>query len=107
MGNVAKAITNTVSISQFNKGMAGQIFADVKKSGAKVVMKNNTAEAVIVSTDDYLEMVGTMNDLELYVKAVERMNDYDPSSLISEEDMMARFNITDIDLMQAEEVEFE
>ena len=70
-------------------------------------MKNNTAEAVIVSTDEYLEIVDAMNDLELYVKAVERINDYDPSGLISEEDMMGRFNITDADLMSAEEVEFE
>jgi len=107
MDDVSKAITNTVSISQFNKGMAGQIFSDVKKNGAKVVMKNNTAEVVIVSTDEYLEIVDAMNDLELYVKAVERLSGYDPAELISEEDMMTRFNITDVDLQSVDEVEFE
>ena len=37
--NIIAAIQNTISISQFNRGLAGKIFQDVKNSGAKVVMK--------------------------------------------------------------------
>ena len=32
MSNVASAIKNTVSISDFNRGLAGKIFADVRKT---------------------------------------------------------------------------
>ena len=39
MASVMSAIKNTVPISQFNRGLAGKIFEDVKQSGAKVVMK--------------------------------------------------------------------
>ena len=46
--NVVSAIQNTVPISQFNRGLAGQIFEDVKTHGAKVVMKNNVAECVLL-----------------------------------------------------------
>ena len=47
MASVMSAITNTVPITQFNRGLAGKIFEDVKQCGAKVVMKNNTAELLI------------------------------------------------------------
>ena len=43
MASVMSAITNTVPITQFNRGLAGKIFEDVKQCGAKVVMKNNTS----------------------------------------------------------------
>ena len=44
MKSVMSALRDTVPINQFNRGLAGKIFEEVKKSGAKVVMKNNTAE---------------------------------------------------------------
>ena len=44
MPSVVSAIRDTVPITQFNRGLAGQIFEDVKTHGAKVVMKNNSAE---------------------------------------------------------------
>ena len=39
MASVMSAITNTVPITQFNRGLAGKIFEDVKQCGAKVVIK--------------------------------------------------------------------
>lgn len=39
MNSVVSAIKNTVPISQFNRGMAGKVFSEVKKSGPKVVIK--------------------------------------------------------------------
>lgn len=49
MASVISAIKNTVPISLFNRGQAGKIFEEVRQSGAKVVMKNNTAECVLLS----------------------------------------------------------
>ena len=37
----AMPLNNTVSITAFNRGKAGQIFSNVKKNGMTVVMKNN------------------------------------------------------------------
>ena len=44
MANVLSAVQNTVSITLFNRGQAGRIFSEVKKLGARVVMKNNAPE---------------------------------------------------------------
>ena len=78
MSSVVSAITKTVPISQFNRGLAGQIFSDVKSNGPKVVIKNNTAEVVLIS-----------------------------SKLISGDEMKRRLGITQEELDSIDEVEFE
>lgn len=62
MTSVMSAIQNTISISLFNRGLAGKIFEEVKKSGAKVVMKNNTAECVLLSPEEYVKLMNEVND---------------------------------------------
>ncbi len=57
MANITSAITDTISISLFNMGLAGKIFEEVKQAGAKVVMKNNTAECVLISPEEYIRMM--------------------------------------------------
>lgn len=105
--SVVGAIRNTVPISQFNRGLAGKIFSDVKKNGAKVVMKNNEAEVVCVPPAQYVEMVDMLNDYELLTLALARLDSYDPARLISEEKVWDRLDITDDDLDEIGEVEFE
>lgn len=105
--SVVGAIRNTVPISQFNRGLAGKIFSDVKKNGTKVVMKNNEAEVVCVPPEQYVEMVDMLNDYELLTLALARLDRYDPATLIPEENVWERLGITDEDLDSVGEVEFE
>lgn len=107
MSSVVSAITKTIPISKFNRGLAGQIFTDVKASGPKVVMRNNSAEAVIMPPNEYVEMEEALNDYLLLTMAVERMANYNPDTLISEEEMDQHLNITPNDLDDIDEVEFE
>lgn len=107
MSSVLRAIENIVPISQFNRGFAGKIFSDVKKHGPKVVIKNNSAEAVIVSPAEYVEIQDELNDYRLLTLAVERMANYNPNTLISQKDMAKRMNITAQDLDSVDEAEFE
>ena len=105
--SVVSAIKNTVSISQFNRGMAGKIFADVKNNGPKVVMKNNEAEVVLLSPQQYVQLMDTLNDYELLSLAVKRMEHYDPQQLITEEEMNQELNITQEEMDSVGEVDFE
>lgn len=107
MASVVSAITNTVPITQFNRGLAGKIFEDVKRSGAKVVMKNNTAECVLLSPEEYVRLMDEVNDARLLAAATERMAHYDPSTLISEEEMNRRLGVTAADLADFDEVDIE
>ena len=107
MSSVVSAIRNTVPITQFNRGLAGQIFEDVKATGAKVVMKNNSAECVLLAPDEYLRIMDELNDARLAALAAERALRLDPSTLIPEEKVWERLGITDDDLAMGPEVEFE
>lgn len=107
MDSVMSAITNTVPITQFNRGLAGKIFDDVKKCGAKVVMKNNAAECVLLSPDEYVRLMDELNDARLMAIASERMAHFDSSTLLSEEEMNRRLGVTEKDLAGFDEVEIE
>jgi len=107
MQSVVSAINRTIPISQFNRGLAGKIFTDVKNNGPKVVMKNNEAEAVILPPEQYMEMMDILNDYELLSAAMERLEHYDPAALIPEKKIWDRLAITQEELDSVKEVEFE
>ena len=107
MNSVAAAVRNTVSISSFNRGQAGKIFEEVKNTGAKVVMKNNVAECVLLSPEQYLAMVDEMEDLKLALIAEERLNNFDPDKLIPAEEVYKNLGISDADLENLDDIELE
>ena len=107
MASVVSAIRDTVSIALFNRGLAGKVFEEVKRTGAKVVMKNNAAECVLISPEEYTRLMDELNDARLLAIASERMATFDPDTLISEEEMDKRLGITDDELASIGEVEFE
>lgn len=101
------AIERTIPISQFNRGLAGKIFEDVKQTGAKVVIKNNSAECVLLSPQEYIDIMDELNDARLLMLANDRMSHFDETKLISQEEIDRKYGITPEDLADADEVEFE
>ena len=84
-----------------------EIFEDVKQSGAKVVMKNNVAECVLISPEEYVRLMDEVNDARLLAVASERMAHFNPATLISEEEMNRRLGITEDNLTGFDEVDIE
>ena len=107
MANITSAIRDTISISLLNRGLAGKIFEDVKQSGAKVVMKNNSAECVLLSPDEYVKLMDEVNDARLLSIANERMQNFNSTNLISSEHLYKELGITEEDLDAIGEVEVE
>lgn len=107
MSNIIGAIESTVPISLFNRGLAGKIFAEVKQGNAKVVMKNNAAECVLMAPDEYVRLMNEVNDARLLSAAVQRMSHFDPAAAISIEEIDQKYGITSDMLENADEVEFE
>lgn len=107
MASVISAIKNTVPISLFNRGQAGKIFEEVRKSGAKVVMKNNVAECVLLSPEEYVRLMDEVNDAKLEAIAAERLARYDPQKLVPWDEMMKKFGVTQEALDAMEDVEIE
>ena len=107
MDMIRGAIENTVSISQFNKGLAGRIFEEVKRHGAKVVMKNNVAECVLMSPKEYVHLMDEINDARLLAEASARMSHLDPNVLLSDNQIDEALGLAPEDYADITEVEFE
>ena len=107
MANVISEITNIVPITQFDRGCAEKIFKEVKKNGTTIVMKNNAAECILLSPDEYVKIMDELNDMRLLAIANQRMLDSDPATWISDEEMNKRFGISEEDLKGFEEFEIE
>ena len=98
MSSVVSAIRNTVPITQFNRGLAGQIFDSVKTEGAKVVIKNNAAECVLLSPEEYLSIMEDLEDARLLALAQARLTDSTEKAAISDDDFWRDFHITQEEL---------
>lgn len=107
MISIRSAIENTVPITQFNRGLAGKIFDEVKRYGAKVVMKNNSPECVLLSPEEYIHLLDEVNDARLLAAATQRMSNFNPSTTISQEQVDQEFGFTASDYENVEDIEFE
>lgn len=107
MRNITTALTATVPISLFNQGNAGKIFKDVKETGPKVVIKNNVPECVLISPDEYIELMDALNDAKLLAIAMQRMESANLDEAIDAEEIYKKYNITEEDLEGYDEVEIE
>ena len=104
MNDITSAIKNTIPIGLFNRGMADKVFDEVKKSGSKVVMKNNSPECVLMSPDEYIRLMDEVNDARLLVLAVNRLENSDSEKLLSDKDVYHDLGITDDDLKDDGEI---
>lgn len=107
MNSIRSAIENTISISLFNRGLAGKIFDDVKTHGAKVVMKNNAPECVLLSPDEYIRLLDEADDAKLLNAATERMSHYDPTMLITQVQVDQEFGFSPADYENTDDISFE
>ncbi|WP_050637748.1 type II toxin-antitoxin system Phd/YefM family antitoxin [Candidatus Stoquefichus sp. SB1] len=105
--DILGALKNTVSISLFNKGQASKIFDSVRKTGIKIVMKNNKPECVLMSPEDYVKMIDQLNDAKLLMLANERMAKVNPEKMMTQKEFDEKYGIMESDLQGFDEVEFE
>lgn len=104
--SLRSAIQNSIPISNFNKGMAGKIFADVRSNGPKVVIKNNNPECVLMSPDEYISMLDEIADMKLQLLAKERTQNA-PEKTYSQDEIMKELEISENDLNASEDIEIE
>ena len=70
-------------------------------------MKNNAAECVLMSPEEYIKLMDEINDARLLTLANARMQNFSKDNLVSGEKLYEELGITQKDLDAAGEVEFE
>ena len=107
MVNLTGAIRHTIPISQFHKGMAAQIFSDVRKHGAKVVIKNNEPECILMSPAEYMDFFDELADARLELLALQRVANGALEHTSTQKEVMDSLGISEQDLDDTEEAEIE
>ena len=102
----SRVLDLTVPITRFNKGEANKVFDEVRQSGCKIVLKNNTPACVLVSPDKYREIMDEIEDARLYALVAERLGN-DTGETISFEEILAKDGLTLADIDAMEDVEIE
>lgn len=105
MGLANKIIDNIVSISSFGRGEAAKNFEKAKESPV-VVVKNNVPEAVIIDIAEFKRLTTVAEDYDLLVESLRRLESSEGTSL-SQSEIMKKFGITETDLDELDDVEFE
>lgn len=92
--DLREVVGKLISVSELSRGMASKVIQNVaKEKGQYIVVKNNKPEAVIISVEEYMELIEAKEDLELLQVADSRMNDYIPEETASFEDVLSKYNI--------------
>jgi PHD/YefM family antitoxin component YafN of YafNO toxin-antitoxin module len=107
MNNVLSLINNIIPVTRFNRGEAAKIFEELKNSGPKVVIKNNSPVSVIMSPEEYARILEEHEDMELLIKAQSRLKDPENLRTYTLEEIMEMSGITDEDLDKTEEPEID
>ena len=94
--NAVNVIDSIVPISRFNKGEASKIFADVKKFGTRIVVKNNTPECVLMSPQVYQNMMEEYENAMLLAESRKRLSDN--VDYIDHKNVMEKSGLSEADL---------
>jgi len=92
-----ETLENMIPITKLSKGGAAKVLDEVKKTGPKVIIKNNKPEGIIMSVDAYEELLDRLDDYELHLQAARRMNQTGQNADKKTEEMK-RFGISPEDL---------
>ena len=95
-------INSLVPISRFNKGEANKIFDEVKKTGFKIVLKNNTPACVLLTLEKYEKMLEIVEDYNLLVEAETRMAKAKPRDFIPMNKVMKELGINKLEISNDE-----
>mgnify|MGYP006873155084 FL=1 len=96
----ANVLDSIVPINRFYNGDANSVFADVKKYGTRIVVKDNVPECVLLSPENYKRIMEEYENATLEVEAEKRF--VQNVKYVDHDDVMKRFGLTDSDLDDVE-----
>lgn len=101
----AAMMKDAVPLAAFGES-AGKIFADIQKSGRKVIIDNDRPAFVVQTAEDYEKFIDLIEDLRVEKIAAERLSK-PMGREITFDELLDKFGYTDEDLKGWEDVEIE
>ena len=100
-------LRSLISISQFSKGQATQVFERLKNEPQLVVLKNNVPAAILLSPDEFSRLSEIEENYRLMLLAQERLADGNARNARGEAQVMDELGVTEDDIDAAEDVDIE
>ncbi len=100
-------LDNIVPISDFSHGKSSAAFSKVSNENPVVVLKHNAPAFVIVTPEEYRSAKEAEEDLDLLMLAIERTSNTKLEDCIPLADIMGKYGITQREIDEMDEVEFE
>ncbi len=100
--SMSDVMRSLVPISRFNKGEASKIFEEVKETGFKIVLKNNSPACVLLTPAAYEELLEALEDYRLFIEAVKRMEKATQEDFIPADEAMRALGIEEADIIGAD-----
>lgn len=72
-----------------------------------VATKNNVAECVLLSPENYISIMDELSDAQLLITVYQRLAHYNPKDLLTEEDICKHLGIDDNSLNDFDNVDIE
>lgn len=102
-----QTLRSLVSISQFSKGQATQVFDRLRNEPQLVVLKNNVPAAILLSPEEFSRLAEIEENYRLLMLAQERLDHDNLESARDEASVMQSLGISEADIDAAEDVEIE
>ena len=96
--SISGVVNSLVPISRFNKGEANKIFEELRETGFKIVLKNNSPACVLLTPETYEQMLETIENYRLFIEAEKRMENAKAEDFIPSEKAMKELGINGADL---------
>jgi prevent-host-death family protein len=98
------ALDHIISVSDLGRGKASKVIQSVESSKEQfIVVKNNKPQAIIMSVDEYNELLEYKEELELLLLATKRLKENEESEYSTFEEVMKEFDITEEELDELED----
>lgn len=107
--DLRSALDHIISVSDLGRGKASKVIQDVEKNKDQyIVVKNNRPQAVILSVEEYNNLMETREELELLLLATKRLSTNSTEQYTSMETVMEELGISDSEIEElAESVDIE
>lgn len=102
-----ETLKSLVSISQFSKGQATQVFDRLQDEPQLVVLKNNIPAAILLSPSEFSRLAEIEENYRLLLLAQARLAGHGSQNAKDEKSVMADLGLTEEDVLSAEDVEIE
>lgn len=97
------ALDHMISVSELGRGKASKVIQEVESTKDQyIVVKNNKPQAIIISIEEYTELMEAKEELDLLVEAQSRINTMNLTESVTLEKLLEdeEFSLEEIDLLK-------